>query len=229
MLAELFESEGETRDSNFLESEEKIFKWQEKVFSPNEIEFYNDEKNCHKQIHKDYHEKIINQNNDEDFVATRLFSYTENDSYYYDNTPVLKAGYKSYLSLKNETALPLIQNRKPFSERYNKNVIDLCPNDTRIKTNHYLYKNSRIMFIMVDLTSNDEALNDSVSAETLLCTIIFDEIGKILTIDPDFNGDDCYTIEGTSMNYDYWIEHVSQHPTDEVKQIQKQLIYHVSS
>lgn len=82
-LAELLEeSEGETRDSNYLVEEDRIFGWQEKVFSPFEIDFYADEKNCLSDCQRDYHRRI---RDDEELRTGRLYSYTENDSYYLDN------------------------------------------------------------------------------------------------------------------------------------------------
>lgn len=84
-LAELLvgESEGgETRDSNFLEETDRIFSWQEKVFSPFEVDFYADEKNCLTDHQREYHRRI----HDERLQGDRLYSYTENDSYYaYDD------------------------------------------------------------------------------------------------------------------------------------------------
>lgn len=84
-LAELLEeekAEGETRDSNFLVEEDRIFGWQEKVFSPYEIDFYANEKNCLTDRQREYHRRI---RDDEQLQPARLYSYTENDSYYPDN------------------------------------------------------------------------------------------------------------------------------------------------
>ncbi|KAK0098359.1 hypothetical protein PV326_009112 [Microctonus aethiopoides] len=222
LLAELFESEGETRDTNFLVTEERIFNWQEKVFSAHEIKYYEDKKNCINDVHKEYHNRIV----DDNIEGSRLFTYTENDSYYHDKNPVTKNGYKSILSLKNEAALPAMINKKPFNERYNKKVIDLSPTDSTIRTNHYLYQNKKIMYIMVDLTSKDQALTDQEYSEILLCTISYDEIGKILTVDPDFINNECYTIEATGISYDYWIEHVSDQPNDREIEIRNELLHH---
>jgi len=83
-LAELLAEEsegGETRDSNFLEEEDCIFSWQEKVFSLFEIDFYADEKNCLTECQREYHQRI----RDEQLQGAYLYSYTENDSYYPDD------------------------------------------------------------------------------------------------------------------------------------------------
>lgn len=83
-LAELLADEsegGETRDSNFLEEEDRIFNWQDKVFGPFEIDFYADEKNCLTDCQREYHQRI----RDEQPQSARLYSYTENDSYYADD------------------------------------------------------------------------------------------------------------------------------------------------
>lgn len=83
-LAELLAEEseaGETRDSNFLEKEDRIFSWQDKVFGPFEIDFYADEKNCVTDYQREYHRRI----RDEQLQGSRLYSYTENDAYYADD------------------------------------------------------------------------------------------------------------------------------------------------
>lgn len=83
-LAELLANEsegGETRDSNFLEEEDHIFSWQDKVFGPFEIDFYADEKNCLTDCQREYHQRI----RDDQLQGARLYSYTENDSYYADD------------------------------------------------------------------------------------------------------------------------------------------------
>lgn len=87
LLAEESEEGGETRDSNFLEEEDRIFSWQEKVFSPFEIDFYADEKNCLTDCQRDYHQRI----RDEQLQGARLYSYTENDSYYVDDDFLTKS------------------------------------------------------------------------------------------------------------------------------------------
>lgn len=88
-LAELLAEEsedGETRDSNFLEEEDRIFSWQEKVFSPSEIDFYADEKNCLTDCQREYCRRI----RDEELHGVRLYSYTEDDSYYPDDGVLTK-------------------------------------------------------------------------------------------------------------------------------------------
>ena len=223
LLTELFETEGETRDTNFLEIEEREFAWQEKVFSSFETKFYQDEKNCITDIQKEYHELLKNVDHENE---SRLYSKVEKDSYYPDKMP-LTTNYRSPLSIKNENALPTIKNRKPFSERYNKKVIDTSPPDTRILANHYLYKNRSAMYILADLTSKDETIGASMDAEILLCTIIHDKASKTLTIDPNFTNGDCYTVEASGIHYDYWIEHSSMQQTSEELWQQKEAIRHV--
>ena len=86
-LAELFENETETLDNNFLEHEEYIFSWQEKIFGPYEAKFYQDERNCKTEKHKEYHEKI----KEDEIEGSRLYSYVQGDVYYPENvTMVIK-------------------------------------------------------------------------------------------------------------------------------------------
>ncbi|XP_032671514.1 Meckel syndrome type 1 protein-like [Odontomachus brunneus] len=233
-LAELLEeSEGETRDSNYLVEEDRIFGWQEKVFSPFEIDFYADEKNCLTDCQRDYHRRI---RDDEELRTGRLYSYTENDSYYFDND-LLTEPYRSYLSTKNQTALPSLRNRKPFRERYNKSVVDDRATDERIRSNHYLYTECTAMYVVADLSRRDEpATGSDRDSETLLCTVTYDQARKLLTISPDVIGDDDhYDVTNSSgIKYNYWIEHVSEEQTplelqrqrdDTRREVQQQLAH----
>ncbi|PBC30817.1 Meckel syndrome type [Apis cerana cerana] len=207
LLAELLENEGDTRDSNFLEEEDRIFNWQEKVFSPFEVNFYSNETNCLTESQKAYYQEIKEKN----IEGSRLYTYTQNDSYYL-NDELLTKPYKTKLAIRNQTALPVLQNRKPFSERYNKMVIDNVPDETRIRTNHYLYMDNSTMYVMVDLSQQDKILISSdEDTEIVLFVITYDRLHKILTINPDFTDDYYYVITNSSgIQFNYWLEHVSE-------------------
>lgn len=234
-LAELLADEsegGETRDSNFLEEKDRIFSWQEKVFSPFEIDFYADEKNCLTDHQREYHQRI----RDEQLQGDQLYSYTENDSYYaYDN--LLTKPYRSYLSKKNQTALPILQNRKPFRERYNKRVVD--DGSANVRSGHYLYTERVAMHVMADLSRSDEpVIAGSADTETPLCTVTYDKARKLLTISPDFthgDADEHYNVTNSyGIKFNYRIEHVSESRTqqqlqerreDARREVQEQLDY----
>ncbi|XP_043684684.1 Meckel syndrome type 1 protein-like isoform X2 [Vespula pensylvanica] len=223
LLADLFDTENDTRDPNYLEEDERIFRWQEKIFSPFEIEFYNDEKNCVKESQRKYHELIKEKN----LQASRLYTYTETDTYYPDENLLTKP-YQSYLSIKNQFALPAILNRKPFTLRYNKNVIDDRINDKRIRSNHYFYMERSTMYILVDLSGKDKSdlfHASDVDTETLLCRITYDKMHNILTMYPDFTSDESYMLTtDTGIRYDYWLEHISEiQSTSELEQQQEEL------
>ncbi|OAD52457.1 Meckel syndrome type 1 protein [Eufriesea mexicana] len=221
LLAELLENEGDTRDSNFLEEEDHIFNWQEKVFSPFEVSFYSDETNCLTECQKVYYQQIKEEN----IEGSQLYTYTQNDSYY-SRDELLSKPYKTKLAIRNQTALPALQNRKPFSERYNKMVIDDVPSDTRIRTNHYLYMERSAMYVMVDLSQRDKILTISdEDTEMVLFVIIYDELHKILTINPDFTNDHYYTITNSNgIQFNYWLEHVSEKQSSlELQQQQNEL------
>ncbi|XP_076631522.1 Meckel syndrome, type 1 isoform X2 [Colletes latitarsis] len=221
LLAELLETEGDTRDSNFLEEEDRIFGWQEKVFGTFEANFYREEKNCLTEHQKIYCQRI----NEENIQGCQLYSYTETDSYYSDNELLTKP-YKTELAIRNETALPALQNRKPFPERYNKTVVDDKPSKIRIRTNHYLYTERSTMCVMVDLSRRDKTLTSSdKDSETVLCVVTYDELHKILSVNPDFTNNYCYTIANSSgVEFNYWIEHVSEKPSSlELQQQQNEL------
>ncbi|XP_072745516.1 tectonic-like complex member MKS1 [Anoplolepis gracilipes] len=226
-LAELLAEEskgGETRDSNFLEEEDRIFNWQEKVFGPFEIDFYADEKNCLTDCQREYHRRV----KDEQLEGARLYSYTENDSYYVDDNLLITTPYRSYLSMKNQTALPTLQNRKPFRERYNKRVLDDRSTNARIRSSHYFYTERISMHVMADLSRRDEPVTDgSVDSETLLCSVTYDKARKQLIISPDFTINDeherHYSVTNShGIKFNYWIEHVSAEPTSTELQEQRE-------
>ncbi|KOC65817.1 Meckel syndrome type 1 protein like protein [Habropoda laboriosa] len=207
LLVELLENEGDTRDSNFLEEEDRTFNWQEKVFSPFELSFYSEEKNCLSECQKEYYRQI----KEKDIQGSQLYTYTQNDLYYAEKELLTKP-YTTKLMIRNQAALPALQNRKPFLERYNKTVVDDAPSETRIRANHYLYMDSSVMYVMVDLSQRDKALASSdKDVETVLCVIIYDKSHKILSVNPDFTNDRYYTITNSSgIQFNYWIEHVSE-------------------
>ncbi|XP_029045086.2 Meckel syndrome type 1 protein-like isoform X1 [Osmia bicornis bicornis] len=210
LLADLLENEGDTRDSNFLEEEDRIFSWQEKVFSPFEATFYSDQNNCLTEQQKLYYQQI----KDNDIQGSQLYTYTKNDSYYLENE-LLTEPCKTRLGIRNETALPALQNRKPFQERYNKIVLDDVPNKTRIRINHYLYMERSTMYVMVDLSQRDKTLTSSDDdMETVLCVITYDGLHKIFSINPDFTDDHCYIIANSNgVKFNYWLEHASEKPS----------------
>lgn len=207
LLAELLENEGDTRDSNFLEEEDRIFGWQEKVFSPFEVSFYSEETNCLTECQKVYYRQIKERS----IEGSQLYTHTQNDSYYLGDELLTKR-YKTKLAIKNQTALPALQNRKPFPERHNKTVVDDVPDETRIRTNHYLYMERSTMYVMVDLSQRDKVLTSTdEDTEVVLLAITYNGLNKILTVDPDFTDDHCYTITNSSgIRFNYWLEHVSE-------------------
>lgn len=76
------------------------------------------------------------------------------------------------------------------------------------------------MYIVADLSPMDEASAESTDSEALLCTISYDPLHKSLTVSPDFTSDECYSVDGIGMSYDFWIEHVSPKPS--AREIQRQ-------
>ncbi|XP_058807039.1 serine/arginine repetitive matrix protein 1-like isoform X1 [Phymastichus coffea] len=140
LLAELFENEGETRDSNFLEAEEREFSWQEKVLGPREARRYRDEGNCATDQQKAYHRRLL----ESPAAGSRLYSYVEADAHCPQAGPLAGCAFRSRLALRNErAAAPAPANRKPFAKRHNKSVVDERPSDGRVRATHYLYKVGR--------------------------------------------------------------------------------------
>ncbi|XP_043468794.1 Meckel syndrome type 1 protein homolog [Leptopilina heterotoma] len=209
-IYDLFDDPRETLDANFLEEEEYTFSWQEKVFSPFEVKYFSEEKNCITDIQKDYHKKIA----DDDIEGSRLYTKINEDSFYPDNS-LFTRPFTSPLALKNERAMPCLRNRKPFSQRYNKKVIDEKPDDDRLCANHYFYEEREVMYILADVSPKNEEPSNSKDSENLLCTVTYDKAHKLLTVDPDFSNEGYYRIFGTGMGYDYWISHESCTPTED--------------
>ncbi|XP_053989595.1 tectonic-like complex member MKS1 [Hylaeus volcanicus] len=220
LLADLLENEGDTRDSNYLEEEDRIFGWQEKIFSQWEASIYRDEKNCLTDRQKIYSRRI----NQENVQGRQLYTYTAHDSYYEANDTLTRP-YKTELASRNETALPKFQNRKPYPERYNKSVMDERPDTNRIRANHYLYMERSKMYVMVDLSRRDETLTATdKDSEVVLCAITYDKLHKILSVDPDFTDGCCYSVANSSgVEFNYWIEHASEKQSPgELQRIQKE-------
>lgn len=136
--------------------------------------------------------------------------------------------------MKNQTALPALQNRKPFQERYNKSVLDDRSTNARIRSSHYLYTERISMHVMADLSRRDEpATGGLADSETLLCSVTYDKARKQLTISPDFTIDDEHkrhysVINSHGVKFNYWIEHVSVGPTSTELQEQREATRRVS-
>lgn len=111
--------------------------------------------------------------------------------------------------------MPVLRNRKPFRERYDRRVVDDRPADIAIRSNHYLYTERNAMYVMVDLSRRDVPAPTGSDAETLLCSVTYDRARKLLTISPDFTGcGEHYDVtNGYGIKYNYWLEHVSEERT----------------
>lgn len=223
-MAELFENEDETRDTNYLVEEECTFGWQEKVLSIFEADFYGDERNCRNDLSKDYHQTITEQ----ELTGSRLYTYIARDNYL-PELSAIASSFKSKLSLNNVEAVIGVKNRKPFGERYNRAVVDDCPSDTRVRMNHYLYRERESMHVLADLTSKDETSRNARDAEALLVTVTYDKALKSLTVEPDFTDQEFYTVEANGMLYDYWVVHASREQTLRDAQKEKELVEQVST
>lgn len=94
-------------------------------------------------------------------------------------------------------------------------MVEDAPDETRIRTNHYLYADRSTMYVMVDLSPRDKILTGiDGDIETMLCAITYDGLHKILSVNPDFTDDRCYAIANSSgVQFNYWIEHVSEKPS----------------
>lgn len=77
------------------ESESKVFKWQQKVYSKFEREYYKNEANCVTDLEKKYHQDVVELRENDDL----LFSYVNHDNFTPDlQVSIIKYRYKSFWS-----------------------------------------------------------------------------------------------------------------------------------
>lgn len=87
------------------------------------------------------------------------------------------------------------------------------------------------MYILADVSPTNEEASNSKDSMSLICTVTYDRVHKLLTVEPDFSNQGYYRIFGTGMGYDYWITHVSQGPSEEeqktITKILKQVLNYI--
>ncbi|XP_064612245.1 tectonic-like complex member MKS1 [Liolophura sinensis] len=213
-LQTISQSPKKTRDA-----EEYTFTWQEKVFSPREIELYSDPQNCFSVMEKKYCNDIKNIL-EKGKPTNRLFSYVAYDKYVSSDEAIQ---YMTTSASEKPTAVAekMIQARrrkmggpKRQSEASGiprTNIIDLEPSQDLKRKNHFMAAPVQTMFIMADCSPTERPAE--ASDEIVVCSIQIDANG-VLAIRPDFNkGRKPYVIETTGLGrdvYEFSIEHASK-------------------
>uniref|UniRef100_A0AAR5QII4 Meckel syndrome type 1 protein n=1 Tax=Dendroctonus ponderosae TaxID=77166 RepID=A0AAR5QII4_DENPD len=194
---------------------EKVFGWQEKVFSKEQKEYYSDERNCFTEREKEYHKLISEDFSEEDDYL--LFSYCTGDEFYVDHEIM---GNTAYLE---ERLNNLAVGRSNISDGkdaydYNTSVIKSIENPLVRNT----FEN---MYIMADFGQNFEGT--WLKNEKLLCTVGYNKQSKILRISPDITNTQRYVLKIHTEKeriFNYYIEHCSNNVPESIEVNEKTLI-----
>uniref|UniRef100_A0A915IF29 Uncharacterized protein n=1 Tax=Romanomermis culicivorax TaxID=13658 RepID=A0A915IF29_ROMCU len=184
----LQQDRGEQRRTHLDDDkEEKVLKWQEKVFSRREVLLYSNEENCQTNIQRQYHSSITDKQREfgEDLGKNRIFSYTEidNEEKTDEKKLILVDKLTSHLaekvaSLRHRKVAPKKRGSvgDPVAEFPSLEAIKRARSRPKVQI-------MRIMAYLGDRTSATPQRQD----EFVLCslTLLND---KHLFIGPDFNG-----------------------------------------
>ncbi|PNF41968.1 hypothetical protein B7P43_G14645 [Cryptotermes secundus] len=241
-----------TQDHNQegLEVEERTFSWQEKVFSPFEISYYQYAGNCHTALEEKYHKDIV-QLSQENTPNNRLFTYTDVDDFTdMEETNLSVTTDAKPLVTSLVEGMAEIRRRQKFGRRKfhrkdvdfsRRNIVDYNISAELKKKNHLLQTSLQTFYILADLSTKDSDENWMGKSEYILCTIRWDSATGVLMVTPDFTSVsssaqhvrklDPYRIEvdGDARNtYSYWIEHASVDMDQEEKDREFAVISKVS-
>ncbi|XP_021913659.1 Meckel syndrome type 1 protein-like isoform X2 [Zootermopsis nevadensis] len=221
------------------ETEEKTFSWQEKVFSPFEISYYQYAGNCHTALEERYHKDVIRLCQ-ENTPNNRLFTYTDaddftdmeetNQSVTTDSKPLVTSLVEGMSELRHRQKFGHRKSHRKDMYFSRRNIVEYNPNMELKKKNHFLQTSLQTFYILADLSVKNSDENWVGKSEYVLCTIRWDSIAGLLMVTPDFTSIassaehvsrlDPYRIEvdGDARNtYHYWIEHASTDMSQEEK------------
>ncbi|PSN49376.1 Meckel syndrome type 1 protein [Blattella germanica] len=229
-LPQFQHNEGETSSTRHFNAEspdmeEKVFSWQEKVFSPFERSYYKYAGNCHTALEEKYHRDIMNPN-----VTT-------------DAKPLVTPLVEGMSELRRRQRFGHKKSHRKDIDFSKRKIVDYKPSIELKKKNHLLQSSLQTLYILADLSIQDSDENWVGKSEYVLCTVRWDSISGVLTVTPDFtsvtpplehvNKLEPYRIEvdGDARNtYRYWIEHVSlcmsQEERDKEVSVMKKLYEH---
>ncbi|KAH1019033.1 hypothetical protein HUJ05_006698 [Dendroctonus ponderosae] len=140
---------------------EKVFGWQEKVFSKEQKEYYSDERNCFTEREKEYHKLISEDFSEEDDYL--LFSYCTGDEFYVDHENDFRQNFEGTW-LKNEKLLCTVGYNKQSK------ILRISPDITN--TQRYVLKihteKERIFNYLIEHCSNNVPESIEVNEKTLI-------------------------------------------------------------
>ncbi|XP_046386752.1 Meckel syndrome type 1 protein-like isoform X2 [Ischnura elegans] len=209
------------------EIEERVFSWQEKVFSPAEVSYYELASNCRSSLEQKYHSEVIGLPK-KSRHRNRLYSHPNADEFTQsqgvNEEVIVGHGDKSHLE---EAMSQLRMRRGPGFKKIHrgdvhlplKNLVNSNPTDDFKNESHLLSSTPQTMYILADLSVRESDGDWINKQEYILCSIQYYPEG-ILKIQPDFTRDKSlpYQIEVDSDSrivYHYWIEHASYPITEE--------------
>lgn len=221
------------------EASSREFRWQEKVFSRQEIELYKDENNCTTKLEKEYHQVVSKMGPKssqpaEPLRRERLFTYVNNDDYFaaeQADAPVFtgNATQRSTFLVDRVNEVRRrhgVRHAEMMRTRHNPHIDDLVTTapTNRDKARHVVDTPFQIMYIMADL-SEEEDKHDATLDDHLLCSIKIDENGT-LEASPAFNqGRPPYRIHtrlGTI--FEYSLVHTSKRITRAERHLEAEML-----
>ncbi|XP_071946309.1 tectonic-like complex member MKS1 [Antedon mediterranea] len=172
------------------ETEEYTFKWQDKVFSHNEMVYYTESRSTPQQ-EEEYRVQLAEFEKNNRRQKRRLFSFVDHDAFSFQNEvapsttnsneiPSFLVEKMKNVKLRRLRRLPENGDRGPTRT----NIIVEKPSEEHKKSSHVINTPAQTMIIMATLNAEED--EPCSSDEYVLCTIKVDTNG-VISINPDFN------------------------------------------
>ncbi|XP_056140892.1 Meckel syndrome type 1 protein [Lampris incognitus] len=211
-----FTSQGQAGDN----VEELVVGWQEKLFSQDEVDLFQDESHCQTPLERHYHAEIKALKRNKSRHNNRIFTYTDHDRYT-NWLPVHQLHSQDLVTSTKATPTFLVermanvrhrrQDRRAVDCSVNKmKMINWEPTEEFVTSSHVVNNAMQTMHIMGDLGPPGKL--GQRENECLLLTIKTDGNGVVI-VKPDFNkGKEPYRIETEGEKREVWrltLENVS--------------------
>ncbi|XP_059402535.1 tectonic-like complex member MKS1 [Carassius carassius] len=197
-----------TQAASTTDAEELVVGWQEKVFSPYEVDLYQTESNCQTPLERQYHTEIMAMERSERRQNQHIFTYTDFDRFskWEEQAQSLLIPAQStptFLAERMANVRHRRQERRAVESVVPKTrLITWEPSEEFIKNSHIINTPVQTMHVMGDLgPSGNLGLKEN---EYILCTIKADGNG-VITIKPDFNNNrGAYRFETQGEKREVW-------------------------
>ncbi|KAK7087621.1 tectonic-like complex member MKS1 [Littorina saxatilis] len=203
------------------DKEERVIKWQEKIFSQREVELYSKTETCDSILEQKYNEEVTAILAKGKKPINRIFSYVDHDPYSHQDETVhyMTTSPKEKPSVLAEKMAHVRCRRVGGRQLKEKelgiipkmNIVELEPTEDMVSKSHIEAPPMQIMYIMADLSPREKSAEEQ--DEYVLCCLQVNANG-VLCIRPDFNrGRKPYIIETITIGrevYEYTIEHSSK-------------------